>query len=348
MELVDPLAAARSRVVWPVRVDPSGASGPTRGQAHGRAWRRTSRGLYVPSEIDGADVEQRIAEAAAVLPHIGGVTGWAGLRWAGGVWFNGRRSDLLKEVDLATCYQDIRSQHGYRVWQERLGPSELMTVDGLRMTTPVRCLFFAMRYAASLREAVECADMAAYSDICSIDEATAYALAHPGWTGVPQARDALRLAEENSWSPTETSLRMIWVLDAGLEAPLCNRPLFDRHGRHIGTPDLLDPASGTVAEYDGALHLLGSQRSEDSRRSERFRNHGLEPLHIVGADLSNRRVVAQRIHEARRRAKWERESRRSWTIEAPPWWRETHTVDLRRALARDDQERLLSYRRRVS
>ena len=37
--------------------------------------------------------------------------------------------------------------------------------------------------------------------------------------------------------------------------PLCNVPVFDRFGQHIGTPDLLDPVAGVVGEYDGALHL---------------------------------------------------------------------------------------------
>ncbi len=62
-------------------------------------------------------------------------------------------------------------------------------------------------------------------------------------------------------------MRMIWVVDAGLPRPLCNMPIFDRHGRHIGTPDLLDPVAGVVGEYDGALHLAGEQRA--ARRTPR-------------------------------------------------------------------------------
>ena len=60
-----------------------------------------------------------------------------------------------------------------------------------------------MRYAASWWDAVIVADMAAYSDLVSLDELWPYALAHGGMTGIPQARDAIGHADENSWSPME-------------------------------------------------------------------------------------------------------------------------------------------------
>ena len=43
--------------------------------------------------------------------------------------------------------------------------------------------------------------MAAFNDLVSLDELWKYALAHGGMTGIPQARDAVRSAAENSWSP---------------------------------------------------------------------------------------------------------------------------------------------------
>ena len=124
------LSLRPSMRIGPVWSDPSasthvGVSGPTEGQVRGPHWRRTSRGLYVPATVDHTNVEQRIVEAAAVLPSVGGVTGWASLKWAGGDWFDGLdlggRSEL--PVDLATCYQDIRNQNGFVVHQERLGPA---------------------------------------------------------------------------------------------------------------------------------------------------------------------------------------------------------------------------------
>lgn len=342
-----PFHIDRPGLVAPVRIDPSGLAGPTEGQARGSRWRQASRGLYVPAQVEQC-VDQRTVEAAAVLPAVGGVTGWASLRWLGGAWFDGldARGSARLAVDLATCYQDIRSQDGYVVHQERLGPSELIVHDGVRTTTAARSLCFMMRYARNERVAVQCADMAAYSDLVSIDECAAYIADHPGWTGIPQARAALLLMDENSWSMLETWMRLLWQLDAGFPRPLCNRPIFDLAGHHIATPDILDLESGTYGEYDGSMHLEGRRRARDEARANKLRNVGLEGFTIMAADLPNPGNAIQRMADARRRAKWEPESRRQWTIEPPPWWKPTHTVALRRRLSADERIRLL--RRGVS
>ena len=293
--------------------------------------------------VDAAKVEQRIVEAAAVLPEVGGVTGWASLRWLGGGWFDGLdvggRAQL--PVDLATCYQDIRNQPGFVVHQERLGPCELIVVDGLSSTTAVRSLCFMLRYARNVREATCAADLAAFSDLVSIAEAAEYNTGHPGWTGIPQARSALVLADENSWSRWETWMRLVWRLDAGLPPPLCNRPIFDLAGNHIATPDLLDVEAGVAGEYNGALHLEGKQMARDIARENKVRNFGLEPFTIVASDIADPERAVQRMTDARRRAKWEAESKRRWTIEPPWWWTPTHTVEMRRQLDPSDRARLL-------
>lgn len=343
------LGALPSDVVRPVAVDPTGRLGPTKRQAAGRHWRQSSRGLYVPAEVDATAPRQRIVEAAAVLPEVGGVTGWAALHWWGAAWLdgtdlNGRSTEL---VDLATCYQDIRSQPGFLVRQERLGPGELTVHRGVRLTTPVRSLFYALRHAGSTRSAVVIADMAAYADLVSMAEATSYALEHPGWTGVPQAREALGMAEENSWSPRESSFRQLWEVEAGLPAPLCNRPVFDLRGHLIGAPDLLDVETGVAGEYAGALHLEGHRLSSDLRRDDRFRDHGLEPVTFLAGDLRDPASVVRRLHKARDRAVASARPR-LWTLELPDHWRPTHTVDLRRALDDESRERLLAHRRRIA
>ncbi|MCW2835256.1 MAG: hypothetical protein JWN68_3209 [Nocardioides sp.] len=73
-------------------IDPLGIAGPTRAEARGKRWRKSSFGLYVLGDVDDTP-EQRIVERAALLRGWGGVTGWAGLRWLGGVWFNGLDAD---------------------------------------------------------------------------------------------------------------------------------------------------------------------------------------------------------------------------------------------------------------
>lgn len=292
-----------------------------------------------------------MVEAAATLPPSGAVTGWAALRWLGALWFDGCGPDgrTALPVPLVSCAEDIRPQPGFVLSQERLDPKTVVEVDGLRVTTGVRSVSFEMRYAAGVRAAVIALDMAMFSDVVSTAEVSAYVDPHlNGWTGVPQARAALALCEENSWSPRETATRLVWVLDAGLPPPLCNRPIFDLGGHHLGTPDLFDPEAGVVGEYDGAAHLVGSRRAKDVTREEAFRDHGLEYFSILAGDMSNRSAVAARMHAARRRARWLPEDRRRWTLTPPHWWQETHTVALRRSLTGSALQRVRQRQRRLA
>jgi hypothetical protein len=300
----------------------------------------------VPASADPEVPEQRIVEAGAVLPSVGGVTGWASLRWHGGLWFDGRADGTTRlPVTLVISYLDIRPQPGIEISHEQLRPSDLSVVDGLSVTIPERSTLFEMRYAATVEAAVVVADMAMQADLATTEELTAYAATLGTWTGIPQAREAVGLARENSWSPQETRLRLLWVLLAGLPEPLCNRPVFDLSGRHIGTPDLLDPVAGVAGEYEGVVHLERRQRGEDVRREQAFREVGLECFPVVAADWKDEAAIAARIRSAYARATSRPVIERAWTIEQPAWWVDTDTVARRRALS--ERERAVWLRRRA-
>lgn len=339
--------AARPELVRPVAVDPKGKRGPTRGQARGPGWRPTSHGFFVPSEVDGSVPEQRIVEAGHYLTGSGAITGWAALRWQGALWFSGREDDgvTLRPVRLAVFHHALREQPGIAVTSEFVTPRDRCTVDGLRVTVPVCAVAYEMRYAKDLRTAVRVLDMAAAADLVSIDEMAEYAELLYHFIGVPRLREALPYADENSWSPQEVDMRLVWVIDAGLPPPLTNRPVFDRQGRHLGTPDLLDPVAGVVGEYEGKLHLAGRRRTHDLRREERYRGVGLEYFTIVAGDRGDRDLMVDRMLSTRARAHFLPPGRRAWTLEAPPWWVPTHAVELRRALTPSQKERFLGYRR---
>ena len=112
---------------------------------------------------------------------------------------------------------------------------------------------------------------------------------------------------------------MVWLLDAELPRPVLNREVFDLDGNLIGIPDLLDVEAGLVGEYQGADHKDGQRHREDVEREERFRDHGLEFFEVVGGDLRRRQLVVERMHNARRRAKFLPPESRAWTLETPPW-----------------------------
>ncbi len=297
-------------------------------------------------------VEQRIAEASAVLPAYGGVTGWAALRWLGGAWFDGARSGGREQlpVTLAVADRSIRSQRSFGIAtsEERMSPTELTVSRGLRLTTALRSLFFEMRYAATETEAVQHADMAAYSDLVSRHEAFALAAVNPGWTGIDRFRVGSLDMSENAWSPPEVTMRRRWQHDAGLPRPLCNRPVFDLDGNHLGTPDLIDPVNGVIGEYNGAVHLHGAQRSRDVAREARFRGAGLESVEMLAGDLANPDPFLGRLREAYARSARLPASERRWTVDLPPWWVPTFTVAQRRALDEHQRRRFLRLRLRAS
>lgn len=340
----------RQGLVRPVRVDPSGVRGPTKSQARTSAWRSPFRGWHVPAEVP-LTVEQRILEAATLASTVdGAVTGWAALRWGGATWLDGSTSADPHglPVDIAVA-RDLRRRPGIVVCEEGLAPTDCMIVDGIRLTREVRSVAYALRYAPDVRDAVRVLDMAAYSDLVSLAEVQEYVGTAPrlglsAWTGVPQAREAVVLGNENAWSPQEVALQLVWVLDAGLPPPLLNQPVFDRSGRHLATPDLLDIEAGVVAEYNGAVHLNPAAYSRDNRRLERYRDVGLEPLTVVAGDLADTEDLTVRMHAARHRARWQKPADRPWTIQPPAWWVPTTTVEQRRALTPSQRLRFLGYR----
>ncbi len=335
-------------VVIPVRVDPAGRTGPTADQARGPYWRRTSRGRYVPASVDPDPVTQRVVEAAAVLPEDwGGVTGWAALAWCGARWFDGSPWGGGRPAPVSIVVggnRHIRPQRGIATSEERLLEADQLVVDGVRLTTAPRTACFEMRYAATVRDAVITLDMACFNDVVSIEEVDAYAAGLSGWTGIPRCREGIALADENSWSPREVTMRLVWSIDAGLPRPLCNRPVFAPDGSHLGTPDLLDPVAGVAGEYDGSLHLEGARRAHDLVREHHFRSHGLEYVTMLAGDVREPAAFISRLLAAYDRAADVPMSRRRWTIERPNWWHDTTTVAARRALADSLRERLLRHR----
>lgn len=271
------------------------------------------------------------------------MTGWAGLRWLGGRWFDGMAPDGSPLPIPVTMLGACRSRTGgIRHTKERLAPAELVVVDGLTITRPLRSVLFEVRYAATLEAAVTHLDMACFNDLVSLDEVRAWLRDHKGWTGIQMARDALAWAEENAWSPAESTMRLLWTRVGRLGPVLCNVPVFDLNGRHLFTPDVLDPVLGVAGEHQGSHHFERSQRRKDIDRETLLRDHGLEYVERLAGEDPTRFLI--RVRSAYARAARQPADVRRWTLEAPPGWTPTKTVAQRRALSPYERRVLLAHR----
>lgn len=134
-----------------MRVDPRGVTGPTRGQANGPRWRRTSYGFYVPIGVDVDLPEQRVLEQSVRLPPGGAVTGWGGCR-----------------LDTANFFDGLEADRRITVSRERLAAEEIVVRHGIPCTRTRRALFDEMRRADDVRESVVAVDMMAAAQRVSI------------------------------------------------------------------------------------------------------------------------------------------------------------------------------------
>ncbi|MBM9458357.1 hypothetical protein JK386_00395 [Nocardioides sp. zg-536] len=343
------LQISRPGIVVPCRADPRGLTGPTPGQARGRRWRTTSPGRFVPAGVSAEDTLQRIVEAAAGAPEGSAVTGWAALYWMGARWFPGRSTGgvpLPVEISLGDRAA-ITARPGVRLCWDWLLSGDVVDVAGLPVTRAARSVTFLVRRCRSLEAAVQVIDMAAADDLVSVAEVLAYLARIAGRPHTRRLRHALELAEENAWSPMEVTLRLRWVQRRRVR-PLCNAPIFDHRGRHLLTPDLLDPVAGVVGEYDGAVHEQRAVRRRDLAREEICREVGLQLVSMISTDLRDTRGFERRLDAAYERAAAAQASypgrERAWTLERPDGWVDTSTVAARRALGEEERQRWLGFR----
>jgi hypothetical protein len=322
----EPVCERPGGLVVPARIGTT--AGPTRGEARGPGWERCAPGWWVPRARADC-IEQHILEQAARLPDSGAVTGWAALRWRGAAFFDGTtgRTGRLPVPLVLGGGANLRWHARSTISRERFPPSERTVVDGIPVATVQRAVFDEMRRVGTLLHAVQTIEMTAAARLISVALMTAYVTpGRKGFTGVPLARRALALAIDDSRSPRETWLRLIW-LSLGLPAPLCNQPVFDLGGRLLGYPDLFDPVAGLVGEYDGADHKGRERHRRDVARQQLFRDHGLEYFEVVAGDTAE--VAGARMLRARRRARFHPPEARAWTLEPPPRWPVEETLDQR-------------------
>lgn len=302
-----------SAFVAPVPVDPAGRVGPTRNQARGPRWRRVAQNRYVPAHVRPTTPEQRIVEAAASMPPGAAVTGWSALRLAGAAYFDGGDLRAPAPVMLAAGPgRGMRRRDGVAWGYEAFHPGEVVQLYGVPCLRPRRALFDEMRRLPTWREAVVAMDMAAAAQVTSISRVAAYLATHTTYRRSSIIAAALAQSTESSRSPKESELRLVWIHDAGLPAPVVNPGLYDASGRFVCVPDLLDTEAGLVVEYDGEEHRSARRHHADVHREDRCRRLGLEYCTVTAPDLRDVPGLVERLRATRSRARFVPAGGRPW------------------------------------
>jgi len=277
----------------------------------------------VPSSVDGSLPEQRAAEAAALLPPGGALTGWAALLLHGAAYLDGTAADGRTTLPVPVRRPSAYHLAGHPGLVTVRGDLPAITEAGGLPCAPVDlAVLDGMRLQTDRREAVVLLDMAVAARLTTLRRLRRLVESRSwrGVPGVPTARWALQHASQVSASPPETRYRLVWTLDAGLPRPLVNQPVFDLRGRLLGYPDLLDVQAGLVGEYDGEDHRRSLRHTADVGREALLRQHGLEVTRATSWDLRDRTSLADRILEARQRARFAPPERRTWSLTPPQDW----------------------------
>jgi len=191
----------------------------------------------VPAKVGDEVVEQRILEQASRIRSYGAVTAWASLRWQGAAFFDGTTPGGSRRLPVPIVLGPARLQRDPRVdlSQEQLSVSEIAWLAGIPLTTPERAVFDEVRRRNDLREGVVALEMAIAANLVTLAGFAAYVVTRQAWTGVPLTREVLDLTGGECLSPPEVRMRLVWILDCRLPAPICNRPVFDLRGTCSGS-----------------------------------------------------------------------------------------------------------------
>ena len=278
--------------------------------------------LYLDGAADPLDPDVRMRIAAHIGKTQAHLGGWAAarcyeaqaLRETGPPdslhYFDGTvpwpDSDRKPAAVMLCMNRDakVRKVEGIRPLRSDLDETDIVTLDGLSITSPHRTAFDLARTEPWWR-AVAAVDRLAHLGIVGLPALRTYAEVMERRHGIRKASKAIRLADARAESPMETLTRIIW-LDAGLPAPSVNEEIFDDDGRFVARVDLRDPTSLLVAEYDGGHHAGPARRQRDAARRQALEELGFTMVTITAADVatpSSRRLLKERLVRGRRMAR---------------------------------------------
>lgn len=170
-----------------------------------------------------------------------------------------------------------RSRPGLIVHRGLLGPDETTTVDGVRLTVPVRCASDIACWHP-LVEAVVALDALSHRHRFTPAEILDLARQHHGARGNGRLPRMVRLANPLAESPMETRIRLAIVLNE-LPVPLLQHPV----GPYV--LDLAYPGIRLAIEFDGDAHRTQERVMRDLARQAYLSAAGWTVLRFTAAHV---------------------------------------------------------------
>ena len=237
-----------------------------------RRIRRVLRNVYVCSDVP--DTIECRAAAAALVVSPGAVFVDRTAAWLHGVdIFDYRELEVLPPLECVVLRDHSRIERPECLGGERdLSPYDLTTVNGLRVTTPLRT---ALDLGCMLRrpDGLAALDMFMRLHGVTREELDRSLPRYRRRRGVVRLRSLVPLADPLAESPRESYTRLA-VLDADLPAPTLQHWVV-HDGVAVFRLGLAWPRSRVALEYDGAdWHETPEQRAADLWRRTWLREHG--------------------------------------------------------------------------
>lgn len=239
------------------------------------SWRQVFRGVWAHVDLEDSR-ENRLAAARLIIPPHGSLCGLTA------AWIY--QADVRRQDDLDVHVgfpegKRIRSQPGLVVSQETLQPSDMWTISGVAVTSPVRTAYDCLRLLRG-RERLVVADALTHLGVTSIEELRRYFATQRRMRNLRIAERLIDDIEPKSESPMETRLRLV-LIEGGLPRPEAQWEVKNSAGVVQWRLDLAYPDVMVVVEYDGAWHW--KQRRDDDRRRAALRALGWD-VHVFDSD----------------------------------------------------------------
>jgi hypothetical protein len=249
-----------------------------------RVLRRILRGVFVRAELPDT-IDLRATAAALVVGPSSVVTDRTAA-WIHGVdVLTYAEHDVLPPIESCVLRRNARTRRAGVDGRTRdLAPEDVMVINGLRVTTPLRT---ALDLGCHLRRRDALAALDQFMRIHGITHAqlSTAAIRFFRRRGVIQLRQLIPLADPRAESQRESWTRLE-IIDSGLPCP---QPQYwiEVDGVPTYRLDLAYPRRRVAVEYDGIeFHRTPEQRRRDAERRTFLVEHGWTVIVIGNGDFT--------------------------------------------------------------